>query len=66
MTLRKYALSPRLIASALAVVPVAKASRRPGLGQRTWALWALWGVGLVAAFVTVREESARRVSPDAR
>ena len=62
MTLRKYAMSPRLVAAAAAVVPVAKAAKRPELGQRSWALWGLWGLGLVAAFVTVREESARRVS----
>jgi len=66
MTLRKYALSPRLIAAAAAVVPIVKASKRPELGQRTWALWALWGAGLAVSFLTVREQSARRVSADRR
>lgn len=62
MTLRKYLLSPRVIGSALAVLPVVGATRKPGLGQRTWVLWAGWGLGLAVALVTVRQDSVRRVS----
>jgi hypothetical protein len=59
-------LSPRLYASALAVLPIVKATRKPQLGQRSWVLWAGWALGTAAAIVTIREESARRVSPDRR
>ncbi|GAA4178789.1 hypothetical protein [Gryllotalpicola koreensis] len=62
MTLRKYALSPRVYASALAVLPVVRATRKPALGQRSWALWAAWGLGMAVTLITVREDSARRVS----
>jgi len=62
MTLRKYVLSPRVVGSALAVLPVAKATRKPALGQRTWVLWLFWAIGFLISLVTVREESARRVS----
>ncbi|HEY0248801.1 MAG TPA: hypothetical protein VGC45_11135 [Gryllotalpicola sp.] len=65
MTLRKYALSPRVIGSALAVVPVVRAMRRPALGQRSWVLWAAWGAGAVLAVATVRQNSARRATADA-
>ncbi|WP_022881174.1 hypothetical protein [Gryllotalpicola ginsengisoli] len=61
MSVRKYVLSPRLVGSALAVVPVIKATRRPPLGQRNWVLWLAWAGGLALAVATVREESARRV-----
>ncbi|GAA4186921.1 hypothetical protein GCM10022288_11210 [Gryllotalpicola kribbensis] len=66
MTIRKYVLSPRLYASALAVLPVVKATRKPQLGQRSWVLWAGWALGTAAALITIREESARRVSTDRR
>jgi len=66
MTLRKYALSPRVYASALAVLPVVKATRKPRLGQRSWVLWIAWALGVVLALVTVREESVRRVSTNRR
>jgi hypothetical protein len=59
-------LSPRVIASAVAVLPVAKATRKPALGQRSWVLWAGWGLGMAVALLTVREESTRRVSADRR
>lgn len=62
MTLRKYVLSPRVVGSALAVLPVVKQTRKPVLGQRVWVLWAFWGIGFVISLVTVREASARRVS----
>jgi hypothetical protein len=66
MTLRKYVLSPRVIGSALSVLPVVKQSRKPALGQRTWALWVFWGIGFLISLVTVREESSRRVSASRR
>ena len=66
MTLRKYVLSPRVVGSALAVLPVVKQSRKPPLGQRTWVLWVFWGIGFLISLVTVREESARRVSAPRR
>jgi len=66
MSIRKYVLSPRLFASALAVLPVVKATKKPALGQRSWVLWVGWGLGVVAAFMTVRQESARRVSTNRR
>ncbi|GAA4157330.1 hypothetical protein GCM10022286_08850 [Gryllotalpicola daejeonensis] len=66
MTLRKYVLSPRLYASALAVLPVVRATRKPQLGQRSWVLWAGWALGTAAAIVSVREDSARRVSTNRR
>lgn len=66
MTLRKYVFSPRVIGSALAVLSVVRRSRKPALGQRTWALWLFWGIGFLINLVTVREESARRVSPPRR
>ena len=62
MTLRKYLLSPRVVGSALAVLPVARQSRKPVIGQRTWVLWVFWAIGFLISLVTVREESARRVS----
>jgi len=66
MTLRKYVLSPRVLGSAFAVLPVVRQSRKPALGQRTWALWLFWGIGFLINVVTVREHSARRVSPSRR
>jgi len=66
MSIRKYVLSPRLFASALAVLPVVKATRKPALGQRSWVLWAGWGLSVAAAFMTVRQESSRRVSTNRR
>lgn len=62
MTLRKYLLSGRVVGSALAVLPVIWATRRPALGQRSWVMWAGWGLGMLTAVVTVRQESVRRVS----
>lgn len=62
MTLRKYVFSPRLIGSVLGALPLARATRKPVLGQRTWVLWAIWGIGFLVNLVTVRQESARRVS----
>jgi len=55
-----------MYASALAVLPVMKATKKPALGQRSWVLWAGWALGVVVAIVTVREDSARRVSTDRR
>jgi hypothetical protein len=66
MTLRKYVLSPRLFASALAVLPIAKATRKPALGQRSWVLWVGWGLGVIATVMTIRQESVRRVSTNRR
>lgn len=66
MSLRKYLMSGRLAASTLAVLPVIKATRKPALGQRSWVLWLGWGLGMVAALMTVRQESARRVSTERR
>jgi hypothetical protein len=77
MTIRKYLLSPRVLASGLAVLPVARATRKPALGQRSWVLWLGWGLGTAVALATVRQESlrrrteprvapARRVAPDRR
>jgi len=66
MTIRKYLLSPRVLASTLAVLPVAKATRKPALGQRSWVLWLGWAAGLAVALVTVRQDSVRRVSADRR
>lgn len=62
MTLRKYLLSPRVVGSALSVLPMARRSRKPTLGQRTWVLWVFWAIGFLINLATVREESARRVS----
>jgi hypothetical protein len=66
MSLRKYVLSPRVYASALAVLPVVKATRKPALGQRSWVLWTGWGLGMAVALISVRQESLRRVSADQR
>jgi hypothetical protein len=60
MTIRKYLLSPRVLASGLAVLPVARATRKPALGQRSWVLWLGWGLGVAVALATVRQESLRR------
>lgn len=62
MSIRKYLLSPRIYASALAVLPVVKATRKPVLGQRSWVLWIGWALGTALAVATVRQDSARRVS----
>ena len=61
MTIRKYLFSPRVIGSAFGVLGVAKATRRPDLGQRNWVLWLAWAGSLVVAITTVRQDSARRV-----